>query len=371
MYNRVAGALVVLTCLGIPAAAQDAAVLERRLDAQAVEARRAQAHFEAYQDTARHLLRRLDTLRAGKVVVLTEQALKPFADSVVRTAVDSLQRVAGTALARIEDHVFVIRVHVWNPWERPEPGDTDMVITVMTTAGRTVREWRGKKSVAMQADGLVHHVLYVLYSDTDSYLGAWLGRNVVPDTVTRLQWMELRKAIVSAIPAVSRRCYDGDIRACAIALELTPGSDPIMAWHDPASRRRAVAVLKQRARRHDEAGAARCDAGSDTDCVTLLLRLMESTALPPLPTFGRTALAMVALKLGGEGALDRLLSPGTMEQRLATAARVPIDSVLRVWHNQVRTSSMPSRDLTGDIVAASLLWIFVLGFISTRSSRWR
>ncbi len=213
------------------------------------------------------------------------------------------------------------------------------------------------------------NALRLLANEVESDFRRWLVGELLPDTSSTVAWTLRRLELISADAVVARRCYDGDLTACSIALELTPVADPITQFFDADGRRRLVERSEWAARQLDRPASDRCIAGVDAACIA---NLREWSRLEAVPREHRLALAKLAIQLGGPAGYERILTTsGTPAQRIASAAGLPIDTVLRMWQRKVRETTVPSQDMSLGIAAGSLIWILACGALSLRSSRWR
>lgn len=358
------------------ARAQDARTYERRLDSLQVVARLAQLVIRDIDDSVRLEALRLDTVRERGITILAERHLSAFARQVIQLTLDSLGPRAATALPRISRNSFALReYHANTAWEiermRSQQLPSDVVLTLLTPRGNELRSWRGPKTVPGVASAFKDHILRVLFLDGDRAFALWMGNRFPKDSLTTADWMGYRLSLVSSPTAVSRKCYAGDIGACAVVLDLTPVEDPVIDWYDPETRRNAVRAIRNTAEQQNNLQFLRCRAGSDSACVSVLRRLPPGQLAMPLQAGNRIGFVTMALMMGGEGAAQRLLEGGTPAQRITAAARVSMDSLLRTWQQNVQSARAPSRDLSPGIALLSVAWILGLGALSTRSSRWR
>jgi hypothetical protein len=60
-----------------------------------------------------------------------------------------------------------------------------------------------------------------------------------------------------------------------------------------------------------------------------------------------------------------------IDQRLSSAAGVPLDSLLSVWRSSVILARPTPVELPGYGPFVGLGWVLVLGMLALRSSRWR
>jgi hypothetical protein len=188
------------------------------------------------------------------------------------------------------------------------------------------------------------------------------------DTV---DWGAVRYDVLGSRSLLGPRCYKGEIGACTMLLGLDTVDDPVMAWYDSLARFDAVSSNAERARRFSREATDRCLAGDDAACGRAL-RAIHMYELPPGGGGTRDALMRQALIMGGEGAVDRLITAkGTAGDALAAAAGVPLDSVVKAWHHQLQEASLGSDVTSPLMVIVAIIWIGILFGLSTRISRWR
>ena len=204
----------------------------------------------------------------------------------------------------------------------------------------------------------------------DHQVAVWVANDLPSDTAASTVWAQARLSLLSSGAAVARRCYGGDLAQCRLALRLKEPSDPVVDLYDDTDRRRLVGHVEDDWRgRSLSSGAGVCIAGNDETCIALLRGL----EIPdPVSSAHRVQLVQVAMSMGGADAMQRLLlTSGTLDERLAAAARTPTDSVVRVWLHHVRSGSKSSEDMSPLIAGFSLGWTVLFGAMALRSSRWR
>jgi hypothetical protein len=211
----------------------------------------------------------------------------------------------------------------------------------------------------------------------DSALATWMpGAVTIPLFGLEREAIDAYITLVASSPEVGRRCFDGDLRACAAALRLNDAdSATLLAAWPTALERQDVAMKLEAYLRHRRnlEGLLECRAGSDAACGNLI-RTVEPYALPhPLQVEARGLLVHLALYRGGRQAYRRLISDTTSSigQRLAQAAGIPLDTLLQEWRAVVLAHRPAPVSLPVSTVLASMGWIILLGYLSTRSSRWR
>jgi len=389
---RVVVALGVALCFPRRAAvAQEQAAYAHRVDS-----------LRAATDSVKAALARLntptlrslvDTVRAGELVVATEPSLHALAAAAAHIASDSLAALVGGGTRRLAGTLF-LRSAIRNGVSELEAGSaassgrgTDLPLTAdrFTVA----RAWIETATILL--DGTI-----------TGDLRTWSG--FVP--IARWddsKWTSIRYGMVTAPIFIVRQCIAGNIAACEQALGLTPTTDPLTQWYDEADRlqyaRMTVRQLqvfaaasrnsasafcpssacdsssrgtRDFALRTKLAYATRCVGGAATACDTLFrLRLNESSDAP-LWQDVHQSLLREALTLGGPDAFDRLAnSRGTVAERIAATAGVPLDSVVRAWRRTVLTTANGPTSVDTGTVVSSLVWALACGTLALRSSRWR
>jgi hypothetical protein len=370
--TRVLVLLATALIAGVPALlpAQDAAALGRRADSLARAAEVARARLQAFDDSVRAAAVATLPVAAGVLRLDAEPAVLSIARDAAPAALDSLRHVLGRALDRIAGHRFQVRERVPARWERPG-GPRELLVSVIRPDGDEWRGWRALAEPAALRDVVVAIALKVVFHAADPVFFRWMGDFVPRDSLSSVEWIGLRMALVSAGSAVGPRCHRGDLAACRLVLGLVPVVDPVLQWHDAVTRRRIVRQRSGEARRLSGPMTRDCERGTDSACVVLIRQFAEPLGDPGGPA-ARFSLARTAVALGGDGALTRLLaSSGTPEAHLVAAAGLPMDSIVAHWHARVRDTRIPSRDLTAEIVLVATAWVTGLGLLSLRSSRWR
>ena len=345
---------------------------EARLDSMARVAERTSAALVAYDDSVNLASRMLDTAYRGIPTVLAHGSLLRQTRSSAPRVVDSIAAIIGAARSNIAGHTFVARVERRRSWQGTRDTTPEHVLSILQPNGTELRAWRGTLDSATIASSLAHALSYAAFSASGPTFFAWAGNTVPGGEVTKSDWAEQRLLLVSARSAVGSRCYEGDLEACKHALLIERAADPIMEWHDSTTRRQLVRRHGALARRIDVAATLQCEAGSDSSCVRLLREFPESHFREPAAGALRSTILRHALAIGGEGAVERLLTASPEPAaRLASASGVPIDSLLRGWQRRVHDTHAPSEDLSVGITLMALAWAAGLGSLSLRSSRWR
>lgn len=370
MHSRqIAVGLLVLSAIRGGAQTRE---FEVRLDALARVAQRTSAALVAYDDSLKHASRMLDTAYRGNPTVLADRALVQDMRSVAPRVVDSIAAIIGAAQSSLAGYAFVARVERRQSWQGARDTTSEHVLSIVRPDGAELRAWRGSVDAATIASSLGHALFYAAFSASGPAFFAWAGNALPGAELTKSEWAEQRLLLVSARTAVASRCYQGDLEACKRALLIERASDPVMDWHDSTTRRQVIRRNGALARRIDVAATEQCEAGSDSSCVSLLREFPENRFREPAAGALRSAMLRHAVAVGGDGAIERLLTaPPEPAARLALAAGMPIDTLLHGWQQRIHDTHAPSEDLSLGITIMALAWATGLGALSLRSSRWR
>ncbi|MGH7636241.1 MAG: hypothetical protein ACREOK_01215 [Gemmatimonadaceae bacterium] len=345
---------------------------EVRLDALARIAERTSAALVAYDDSVKRASRMLDTAFRGGPTVLADGSLLHQTRSSAPRIVDSIAAIIGAARSNIAGYTFVARVERRRSWQGVRDTTSEHVLSIMQPNRAELRTWRGAVDSVTIGSSLAHALSYAAFSASGSAFFAWAGNTVPGGELTKSDWAEQRLLLVSTRTAVGSRCYQGDLEACKHSLLIERAADPIMEWHDSTTRRQLVRRNGALARRIDVVATRQCEAGADSSCVRLLRAFPESHFREPAAVALRSAILRHALAIGGEGAIERLLTASPEPAaRLASASGMPIDTLLRGWQRRVHDTHAPSEDLSVGITLMALAWATGLGALSLRSSRWR
>lgn len=188
-------------------------------------------------------------------------------------------------------------------------------------------------------------------------------------------------------------CAQGDLEACWASFGLSGSPSPVGEWYTPRQARAFARVRDLGAWLECTASPAVPGEVCDEDLVSSERRWTR--AIP----FGhdmRADLVAFALELGGAGALDRLragwptgpdgamgrddgrvgvtlIELGTrLRARLAAAAGMPPDQLMRRWRERVVLAEPASRRGFDDRTRlATGFWILFFAVLATRSTRWR
>ena len=185
--------------------------------------------------------------------------------------------------------------------------------------------------------------------------------------------------LVTSLSAAATQCFAGSTLWCARVLGIDSLADPWLDLYDAAGRRMFVARRWDWLRWARWRGFAKpaalfrqcVDGRLDDACLHLLH--MEVSYRSALPGRGVRSLVLEARVIGGEGTFTRLVADTTapLGDRLAAAAGVPLDSLLRAWHTRVLAAA-PAPTRVGSVSGwMSVLVVAIAGALALRSTRWR
>jgi hypothetical protein len=351
--------LATLAALALPArvAAQDAATLQRRVDRLAVLRHEATA-ARARADSMRR--QRLDTVRAGHLVVLTLPGEAPLVRQAAPIAWMALDSLFGDDARHLATHPMLF-------WIMTRP-----VRYVGPDAARAQAVTAADDATADDvANQLVRGGATAMRSRTDTALANWLGPLLLPPTHADAERARIYVELVTAPSATVRRCYAGNVYACRAALGLVEG-DRVTLWYDAAEWRAMVRRATQLERVTARAAVEACLTGqSDAACLDIVHALPGTD--PPLSAEARHSLTRVAFTAGGRDAHGRLLRGAgrPLDERLAAAAGLPSDTLVQRWRETILSARPKPVTLSASGGWMALGWAVVFGLLALRSSRWR
>lgn len=404
-FSRDALFVATLCAAAMAAAPGGAAARQVASGAMAEERARIQARFEALQPLADEAMERaslesqarreaararnlagLDTLRVGPLrVIVTEEQLDD-ARPHYEAAWDHYRMLLGGDGPETLPHVPLV---YQRGLRRTAPGVTRGLLARPPLWGRpgTVQA-SVRRSVGA---GLAHAV--------EPY---WMWAAAEP--VGEMPNLEpVYRELVTSRSATTRRCLEGDLGACWIAMGATGAPDlqaDVELWYTPEQRR---GIVRSRYSSSANPTAVEClELAQQRACDRLMTSQVRRRAVP-LGDDARAALLTVAFEMGGPGSLGRFAArlegtagwvdpaitsirqradaPGVLagggdgaeqlRHAVAAASGRPADEVMAEWHRRV-TTARPDRDGEArEVRLGSLFWILVFLAFSTRSTRWR
>ena len=201
---------------------------------------------------------------------------------------------------------------------------------------------------------------------------AWGGSNAPLAHVARASSV-YRNVLTSTVRA-GAECLRGDVHRCQDGLGLSPAEE-FDAWYDAEDLRRLVASYDEDAWGYRSAALEyrQClDRNLIHACSYYLYRRFGGVLEPPFGIQGRQLALAVALDMGGDGAIGRLVrSDGSMAQRLESVAGAPLDAITDRWRETVVKAAGQSVVLSSATAGFALLWILLLGIAGMRNAKWR
>jgi len=352
--------LVTSLCVVRSASSQNLERLRDRADSLVTLWRDAQL-VVTLQDSLRRtsLPSTMERVEAGPLVVFADPSRLPLQEATT-AAWEILEAYYGDAAQTVAGHPVVLRV-VDELRRSPNEG-----------AGVRIPKKMALKDLALTIARTAR------VSHGDPALLGWLGMALMPGDDPARERRVVYVELVTAPWSVTRRCFEGDHAACVDALELVPLEGAVQRWWTPAERRRIVATnyasYYLRNRPALRALTTSCvQNGVDSACLRLLEEADPRTWPRPLSPVARAALVRLALERGGRSSYARLLADSTrpVPERLATVARVPLDSLVDVWRELALSSRPKPVDVPWGNATVALGWLGVLMACALRSSRWR
>src|ERR1051325_4307932 len=345
------------------AGAQGSRELARRLDI-AISLRDAASRELAQYEARRSQRTYSDTVALGNgaIRVITTPDLAANVRAAVAEADPVLLRRYGPAMMKATGAMLYVRT------------DSLLHENKMVMVGRL----DGKNEVfnrnASDAPASIASVLTMLANDVlmqgvSPALFRMIAGAVLADTVTDEQWRGIRLALATSASYVAKRCLDQNVAACRTLLEFNGTTiEAATTFFDSIGRRQIIAQSTFWSS-VDLAGQKSCVHGDDRRCIEMI---RGDYTLYPVRGTGHVALARVAVQMGGDGALQRLVSKGGSEvEVLSAAANAPIDSIVKRWAKNVATRGAVSDAFSLSIAAMAIGWTLLMVVLALRSSRWR
>ena len=373
MPERIRFVLLGLCLVALPSAVMAQSVAEARASAERLleEYRvREAAAARANQEVTR--MRQSDTVVAGALRVVVRHTDRPIVEAA---ALAAWQRIAAR-YGKLSGAMASYPIHI----EAVDSAATSYGAQARLRDGSVTYQPAGAGQAGIAA-GLVRYADMLLWADADSALRAWYPSTPDPGLDSSVTAERVYLELVTSLSVQARSCLVGDDRACSEALGLREIRDPLTASYDPAARRTLAARLS--ATRELPRMAARyqdcVDDGDDVACMEVLRAALAGSGrydafrLPPaVGDAPRRALVEEVLRLGGPDAWSRLVGSAgqPLEARLALAAAVPPDSLMRVWRRTLIAARPASVSVSSTSLLMALLWFGAGLAFAMRFSRW-
>ncbi len=350
--------VAILLHLGAPrpAIAQSSAEYGKRYAALMHATSKMNAYFDS---ASKHRLvpGSIDTIRVGALVVLTAPSLRSRARAAADSAWGLLTRVFGAEAALASGTPLLL--------ESADRGDSGSLASAVNA---TVVQVPKTANVMLVARGMLATLGPAIYGHADNELKRWLPW-VYADTVLRLHLDAVYEELATSPWSAGQACFEGNFVACRLALGISR-VDPVTGWYNAADRRRYV----QHVLAPSTTAARDCvDGGDDQACIVSLKRAPGGSPGPPLGAQARQFLLALAINAGGQRSYERLIAGagGPLEDRIAAAANLPIDSLVSRWHAQVVAARPKTVAADARAAWAAVAWGVVLMVVALRSTRWR
>lgn len=325
-----------------PLVAQDQAAALRRVEArldsvQAVARRRDSLSAAASAN---------DTVVVGGLRVAIPRELRPIAQAAAAQAWGSLERRFGASVAAWAS-IPVLRF-----------GDANSSPSESADTSEVARAFEQSAAAA-------------IWRQQDPLLTDWLRGNVPGRELSASEKAGIVQELV-VVPARSNlACHRGEAAACAVSLGLRVGPDTLAEWYPPGAWPRLAGMVGGQLSGLENEARRECEAtGNPAACRAILT---PGHVLWPVSVGGRRLLVQEALDAGGVGAFERLTAASGRDLggRLASAAGIPLDSLLGQWSAVLRTGTThgPARPTWELLLAAA--WSALLLVATLGGSRWR
>ena len=314
-----------------------------------------------------------DTIRAGVMRWLIDASRETAVPEALARAWSELSSTFGEEANVLATHRFAARL-------RKEGGrDTSKMVIDLAEVfpGRLDIFDRVNENEAVDpiAARITRRGAKIILENGDSTVRTWLVDPFSTAPLRKGVRERMYADLVTAPSQVSSRCLAGDIRRCRDALGLVPTTDPLTEWYDPAERRLLVVRMRELLNVGPQRVAyAQCDERTVYAVCDRVLRAIPRYVAPPaLPISARHHLFRIAMREGGNGAYERLAagSDRSLEDRLASAAKMPIDSVVARWRADVLDAHPPSPTLSVLSAWTAVAWGIAILLIGMRFATWR
>jgi hypothetical protein len=326
------------------------------------------AAMKHHEDSLAALRLPNDTVRAGPLVLLADSALVGFAREVAGPAAAALERRFGPAADALRAHPYLLSTA-----DSTAAAKSPVSLSEVDASGQARYVQSEPPELNAMIWAVTHRAAAMIGAQLGPDFGRWLGGAFPMDSATPGMWTGVRIDLVTSASALAHACYAGADSACALALGVIGADDPAVRWFDAAGRRERVRRGGYRLRVDNGALYNGClTQRVDAACTALLHLLPADDFDPPLGTSARQSLLTLALDLGGPDAVTRMrASPDTREAQLAAAARIPADSLVRMWRREILAARSSNPSMSWGMALASLLWVTTCGALALRSSPWR
>jgi hypothetical protein len=303
-----------------------------------------------------------DTFMVGPVRIVTIPEQRSLGEEIYRAVWDREYASFVDRSPSVEAHFFTFR------WYR----DLQPIYVDGPVRRVEMPVWRSRSAVEEAARQGMSAVLAQDLRDTP--LAMWNSSSVrVPPKP-----VEIYRELALSASVVSRACIEGDASSCWAALGLGDGEDayPLDDWYSPEERR-ALAGQEWASRQQMPLWDACVQNGETSSCDVFLSEVLERHRTPanlaPLGAPPRGAMLWIAVRMGGEGAWDRLRADpdASAAEALLAASGASRDELAGAWLDYVLENKPATRAGAGTSTLLALFWIAAFGALAMRSTRWR
>jgi hypothetical protein len=304
----------------------------------------------------------------GGAIVVRFRGEPPPSGLRARTA-DAVASASATAAKTLGDQIRLVTGHPLNLVRaRFNFFEAEPYVT-LNFPGKNVRwhQFRTAPTSEQLTDAILDLYGSLVGGQAPPALRAWSGRgwlSLKPNL--HEEWEQAGVALATSRSSFGRRCYEGALADCAIALELNADqpADPLYAWYRPDDFPELVSEYTTT----DSAEGALfhlCVTERHTDVCEAAVR--RRAARYPLGVSIKDGLVAYAVERGGAGAFGRLMgTTGPVSSILAATAGIPLDELLGEWRANA-VAATPAKSLPGPLEGVTILvWTVAFGALATR-----
>lgn len=385
-------ACLALTVLAVPVAAQTVEQLEARVADFEIRLRDAKAALDASE--AADMSTDLDTIRAGNLTIIGTPQDLAFLRPGIEPAWQSLRESLGSDSSLIDEMPLTVsRTEVEESTRVNMPRLLGYLVRILgISLGSDEPRLMGyavgvtvdpdatmvanvRTSFDPKADESAQLLIDAVWSAIGRLMPpevvAWSGPDVRLTDVTGTH--SVYQDVLTSTVRTGPLCLEGDSHRCQNGLGLTQ-QEPLDAWYDAEDLQHWVALSHADSRFYPTMARKQreCVDGNLIEaCGDFLRKLIGRDLPPPFDVQGRRLALAVAVDLGGDGAIGRLLnSEGSMPERLEMVAGAPLDTITHRWREVVVSAAGQSVVLSATTGAFALVWVVLFGVVGARSAQW-
>jgi len=300
----------------------------------------------------------VDTFMVGPFRLIAEAGQRGMAEELFSDLWDEIGPVVSGSEDVLEPWTFLVR-RAWG-WEGMNlEGDSLLLVAV---------GWNFRPSVLREM--AYNRVGFALWHAFPEGVQNWIG--AISHTISPESSEWVARELATAPSFAVRRCYAGELAWCRRALDLGEEEGSWELWYTAPERRLAVSRIRKTGL--DPRRAALWEGCVDFEELPACdLFLSDVEVELPLSRTARSSFLMRSLRDGGKGSLARLrqAETGSVEERLAEVAGVPLDTLLASWRRETLRGQRSAWAGLAMTPVAVLFWFVFFGFLATRSTRWR